>query len=262
MASTTSACASVSVTSLGASRIAGLRRASRRSLCGDPAARRQALSCASLNCRGRVPRPRLHRARQPARAARAAGARADAGVLSSRRPARQAPALDGGSRRLARAQARRQRRGEHLAERVVVVVGRPAQQVEGDRIEDRLAVQDLERALELRAAMVDSETVQPGCRSAVGGRRARARARRAGTRSESAGPVPRAADSRKRGAAACRARLQNQGVFCPQKLWISLLRKPGSFTLSARSVSGPGSNWPKSVRNRNESFKFNGYEML
>src|SRR6202043_3193616 len=48
-----------------------------------------------------------------------------------------APPLDGPQRRLTRPQTHRQCRGKYKPKRVVIVLGCPTEQVEGDRVADR-----------------------------------------------------------------------------------------------------------------------------
>ncbi len=62
---------------------------------------------------------------------------------------REGPVFDRFDGGLARAQACRERRREHLADGVVVVVRRPREQLERDRVENRDAVQHLEYAAKL-----------------------------------------------------------------------------------------------------------------
>ncbi len=68
------------------------------------------------------------------------------GFRSPRR--RQLPAEPLVARGLPGPQHRRQGRGEYFAERMVVVLGRPAEQIERDRVEHRLIVENLERRFE------------------------------------------------------------------------------------------------------------------
>ena len=87
---------------------------------------------------------------QPRRA-RCRGARRTLGVASSSRPAcGQRPPSVVLCAGCAGTQADRQCCSEHLAERMVVVIGGPTQQVEGDGVDDRLLIQDVERRLQLR----------------------------------------------------------------------------------------------------------------
>ena len=61
------------------------------------------------------------------------------------------PPFDARGGRLSGAHTRRQRGGEYLADRMVIVVGRPGHEVEGDRVEDGLLVQNSQRRLEFGA---------------------------------------------------------------------------------------------------------------
>jgi len=78
-------------------------------------------------------------------------------LLSSRLGQR--PRLPVLQRRLAFPQARRQGRGKHFAQGVMVVVGSPAQQLEGDRIEHGLRVQNVDRRFELAGATSDCAAI-------------------------------------------------------------------------------------------------------
>ena len=197
--------ASVSTTSLGrGSMRAGAERPAARPR--PSRARARALSWA-LALRAEILRSR-RRPPRAGRAMRAAAARAGAPATLELEPAcrGQAPALDGARlRRLALAQARRQRRRQHLAERVVVVVRRPAQQIERHRIEDRRRVEHLERALELRRIQSPSRVAVATRMPTIWRRPNGTRTRTPGADADRQGPR-RAADSRRRAAAACRAR--------------------------------------------------------
>ena len=121
-----------------------------------------------------------------------------------------------------------QRRGDHLAERVVVVLRRPLEQLHHLRVDDRRRVDDLEHRLEFfrrhfRASWRANARRRPG----AGGRRARARAcpaprydggvaLLAGSRTA----VAAAYRARRARSVACRQSVTSQGF--PQCVWISL----------------------------------------
>ena len=79
--------------------------------------------------------------------------RAPGGGRIELRPSRlaQGPDLRCAVRGLSRAQGHRESGGDDLAERMVVVVGGPAQQLQSNRIEDRSVVQDVVGRFELRS---------------------------------------------------------------------------------------------------------------
>ena len=147
------------------------RRSSRRPSRAPPGL----LKCPGLNgsTSSATVAPSLRR--QATRAAPAAAVRAWLGSANCRRPAAvRRPTPMAFARRLAAAQADRQRRRQDFPDGVVIVLGRPTQQVEGNRVEDRLVVQKLERASCSLAASTGEfgERCPPECRSAVGGRTA------------------------------------------------------------------------------------------
>ena len=240
MAATHCAWCSVSVTSLGRE-VERRRRGGDARACGDPAARRQRPQLRRLE--GTTPTSSaVARARSASQASRArcCGARRALGADNSRRPGslthHHSTVCSAG---LTRAQADRQCRGKHFAERVVIVLGCPAQQVEGDRIEDRPLVQNLERGLELSGRRRPTrQRRQPRCRSAAAGRRARAPARRAAAPARPCQCARRqiVEDAAQR---AYRARSAESSILLSTKPVDKSVEKPGSSTLSARSVSGP-----------------------
>ena len=138
IASTTCDCASVRVTSLGrGSNGAGCAGAS--SAATQPRSA-SLLKCPGLNGSTSSAAVAPSRSARNASSARCRGARFAAG--SAKLPASrsgQRPTPMAFARRLAASQADRQRRRHDFPDGVVIILRRPAQQVEGDRVEDRLA---------------------------------------------------------------------------------------------------------------------------
>ena len=135
------------------------------------------------------------------------------------------------ARRPGRSQADRQRRRHDLADGMVVVVRRPAQQLEGHRVEDGLGVQYFQRATcSLAASIGESCEVPPGCRPAGGGRTALSPECPAqAVRARHVRCSRPAADNRRLAAAACRGRFAgSRGRFCPQMAVDKSVEKPGS----------------------------------